>query len=86
MAQAIGRSRGERTTKIHALTDALCRPLAFRLTWTIRRLHRCRHVARRHGNKGYDSNAVRAKIVSAPPFRRVALYAEIYVRKFFDAD
>ena len=30
--QAIGRSRGGRTTKIHALTDALCRPLAFMLT------------------------------------------------------
>ncbi len=30
--QAIGRSRGGRTTKIHALTDALCRPVAFHLT------------------------------------------------------
>ena len=30
--QAIGRSRGGRTTKIHALTDAQCRPLAFMLT------------------------------------------------------
>src|SRR5277367_3770346 len=30
--QAIGRSRGGRTTKIHALTDALCRPLSFTLT------------------------------------------------------
>ena len=28
----IGRSRGGRTTKIHALTDADCRPLAFLLT------------------------------------------------------
>jgi hypothetical protein len=32
LAQAIGRSRGGRTTKIHALTDACCRPIAFLLT------------------------------------------------------
>jgi len=31
-SQAIGRSRGGRTTKIHALTDPLCRPVAFHLT------------------------------------------------------
>ncbi len=30
--QAIGRSRGGRTTKIHALTDAECRPFSFALT------------------------------------------------------
>jgi len=30
--QAIGRSRGGRTTKIHALTDGACRPIAFLLT------------------------------------------------------
>ena len=30
--QAIGRSRGGRTTKIHALTDRDCRPIAFLLT------------------------------------------------------
>src|SRR5512143_3781947 len=30
--QAIGRSRGGRTTKIHALTDIACRPVAFMLT------------------------------------------------------
>ena len=30
--QAVGRSRGGRTTKIHALTDPLCRPVAFVLT------------------------------------------------------
>jgi transposase len=30
--QAIGRSRGGRTTKIHALTDPDCRPCAFHLT------------------------------------------------------
>jgi transposase len=30
--QAIGRSRGGRTTKIHALSDPLCRPVVFHLT------------------------------------------------------
>ena len=30
--QAIGRSRGGRTMKIHALTDTQCRPIAFMLT------------------------------------------------------
>jgi hypothetical protein len=32
LSQAIGRSRGGRTTKIHALTDRFCRPIAFLLT------------------------------------------------------
>ena len=32
MAQGIGRSRGGRTTKLHALVDGLGRPLAFALT------------------------------------------------------
>ncbi len=32
LTQAIGRSRGGRTTKIHALADHLCRPIAFILT------------------------------------------------------
>ena len=32
LTQAIGRSRGGRTTKIHALTDRFCRPIAFLLT------------------------------------------------------
>ena len=44
-AQAIGRSRGGRTTKIHALTDAACVPIAFLLTGgqiADRRLHGCR--------------------------------------------
>ena len=30
--QGIGRSRGGRTTKIHAITDRLCRPIRFILT------------------------------------------------------
>ena len=32
LAQAVGRSRGGRTTKIHAVVDGLGRPLAFVLT------------------------------------------------------
>jgi transposase len=70
--QAIGRSRGGRTTKIHALADHLCRPVAFLLTGD--------HVADcvaadtlldqmpatdiLNGDKGYDSDAVRRKIES----------------------
>jgi transposase len=41
--QAIGRSRGGRTTKIHALTDRACRPLVFLRTGC--RLHGRRAVA-----------------------------------------
>jgi transposase len=68
--QAIGRSRGGRTTKIHALTDAFCRPLAFLLTGgqvadciaadTL--LDRMPATSILLGDKGYDSNAVRRKI------------------------
>jgi transposase len=71
-AQAIGRSRGGRTTKIHALTDAACRPLAFLLTGgqvadctaadTLLDLLPQTDIL--HGDKGYDSNAVRRKIES----------------------
>ena len=68
--QAIGRSRGGRTTKIHALTDCLCRPIAFLLTGgnvadctaadeLLEQLPQTRLV---HGDKGYDSDAVRRKI------------------------
>ena len=70
--QAIGRSRGGRTTKIHALTDALCRPLAFLLTGgqvadctaadtLLDALPQANILL---GDKGYDSNAVRRKIES----------------------
>ena len=68
--QAIGRSRGGRTTKIHALTDGFCRPLAFLLTGgqvadctaadTL--LDRLPATMLLHGDKGYDSDAVREKI------------------------
>ena len=68
--QAIGRSRGGRTTKIHALTDTACRPIAFMLTGgqvadctaaelLLRRLPQASIV---HGDKGYDSNAIRRQI------------------------
>lgn len=70
LSQAIGRSRGGRTTKIHALTDALCRPVAFLLTGgqvadctaadTL--LDRMPPTRILHGDKGYDSDAVRRKI------------------------
>jgi transposase len=68
--QAIGRSRGGRTTKIHALTDELCRPIAFMLTGgqmadctagaqLLERLPPCRIL---HGDKGYDTDAIRRQI------------------------
>ena len=67
--QAIGRSRGGRTTKIHALTDAKCRPLAFMLTGgqvadctagadLIKQLPDCDIL---HADKGYDANAIRRR-------------------------
>ena len=65
-----GRSRGGRTTKIHALTDEQCRPIAFMLTGgqvadctagaqLLERLPPCRIL---HGDKGYDTNAIRHQI------------------------
>ena len=69
-SQAIGRSRGGRTTKIHALTDAQCRPIAFLLTGgqvadctaapeLLQQLPDCEIV---HGDKGYDANAIRQQV------------------------
>ncbi len=70
LSQAIGRSRGGRTTKIHALTDRFCRPIAFLLTGgqvadctaadTL--LEQMPKTSILHGDKGYDTNAVRRKI------------------------
>lgn len=68
--QAIGRSRGGRTTKVHALTDRACRPLVFLLTGgqvadckagalLLERLPACRIVL---ADEGYDSDAVRRQI------------------------
>ena len=69
-SQAIGRSRGGRTTKIHALTDRDCRPIAFLLTGgqvpdcvaadTL--LDEIGTAELVHGDKGYGTNAVREKI------------------------
>lgn len=68
--QAVGRSRGGRTTRIHALTDAACRPLAFVPTGgnvadcvaaeaLLPHLPVTRIV---HGDKGYESDRLRRQI------------------------
>ena len=72
LTQAIGRSRGGRTTKIHALADQLCRPIAFLLTGgqvadcvaADALLDQMPRTEILHGDKGYDSDAVRRKIES----------------------
>jgi transposase len=68
--QAIGRSRGGRTTKIHALTDGECRPIAFLLTGgqvadcTAGNLllEQMPDAPILLGDKGYDSNAIRRQV------------------------
>ena len=68
--QAIGRSRGGRTTKIHTLTDAECRPVAFLLTGGqiadctagAVLLEEMPRSAILHGDKGYDSDAIRRQV------------------------
>ncbi len=70
--QAIGRSRGGRSTKIHAFTGPDRRPIAFLLTGgqvadctaADALLDHMPAATIRHGDKGYDSNAVRRKIES----------------------
>ncbi len=68
--QAIGRSRGGRTTKIQALTYTQCCPLAFMLTGghvadctagavLIEKLPECDIL---HGDKGYDANIIRRQV------------------------
>ena len=70
-SQAIGRSRGGRSTKIHALTDRQCRPIAFLLTGgqvadceaakeLLEHLPPTTRVL--HGDKGYDTNPVRQRV------------------------
>ena len=65
--QAIGRSRGGWTTKVHALTDVLGRPYALMLTAgnvsdvkaapaLLERAGRMRYLL---GDKGYDANSLR---------------------------
>lgn len=72
--QDIGRSRGGRTTKIHAITDRLCRPIRFILTGG--HVPDCvaaesllgmlpSQVDLVQGDKGYDSNAIRLQIEAA---------------------
>src|SRR3954468_8772212 len=68
--QSIGRSRGGRTTKIHALTDTQCRPFAFMLTGGQvadctageALLERLTHCELRHADKGYEANAIRQQV------------------------
>lgn len=78
-SQAIGRSRGGRTTKIHALTDDLWRPVAFLLTGgnvadctagetLLEQLPDTRLV---NGDKGYDSNAIRRQISDRGAFANI---------------
>ena len=78
-AQAVGRSRGGRTTKIHALTDTLCRPIAFLLTGgqvadctaasvLLERLPKCRIL---HVDKGYDGNCIRRTIKAKGTMRNI---------------
>ncbi len=65
LADGIGR-----TTKIHALTDSTCRPIAFMLTGGQVAdciagellLEQMPHASMLHGDKGYDSNAIRRQI------------------------
>src|SRR5262245_66471718 len=70
--EALGRSRGGLTTKIHLLADALGRPLRFLLTGG--QVHESRMVEAMLegvegdavlGDKAYDSNAIRATIKAA---------------------
>jgi hypothetical protein len=76
--QAIGRSRGGRTTKIHALSDPDCGPCAFHLTpgqdadiaAAPALLELAPPMSALIGDKGYDGDGFRAKIVDrgAKPF------------------
>ncbi|RMH30632.1 MAG: IS5 family transposase, partial [Planctomycetota bacterium] len=68
--QAIGRSRGGRTTKIHALSDGECRPIAFLLTGGQVADCTAGNLLLEQmppspillGDKGYDSNAIRRQV------------------------
>ncbi len=77
--QAIGRSRGGRTTKIHALTDGFCRPVAFLLTGG--QVADCTAGAMLieqmpaapilHADKGYDSNSIREQVRGRGAFANI---------------
>lgn len=70
--QAIGRSRGGRTTKIHALSDPLCRPVVLHLTpgqdadiaTAPDVLTLAPPMRALIADKGYDGDALRAEIVN----------------------
>src|SRR5204862_5592842 len=70
--QAIGRSRGGRTTKIHALSDPDCKPCAFHLTpgqdadiaAGPALLKLAPPMSSLIGDKGYDGDGFRAEIVN----------------------
>src|SRR5215210_2887362 len=70
LCQANGRSRGGRTTKIHALTDAACRPIALLLTGGqvadctagALLLEQMPRSAILLADKGYDSDAIRRQV------------------------
>src|SRR4051794_40660230 len=70
--QAIGRSRGGRTTKIHALSDPDCKPCAFHLTPGQAAdiaagpalLKLAPPMSSLIGDKGYDGGGFRAEIVN----------------------
>jgi transposase len=69
--QAIGRSRGGRTTKIHALSDPLCRPVVLHLTpgqdadiaAAPEVLALAPPMRALIADKGYDGDALRTEIV-----------------------
>ncbi|MCK1326471.1 IS5 family transposase [Bradyrhizobium sp. 156] len=70
--QAIGRSRGGRTTKIHALSDPDCKPCAFHLTpgqaadiaAVPALLKLAPPMSSLIGDKGYDGDGFRVEIVN----------------------
>ncbi|MCK1503332.1 IS5 family transposase [Bradyrhizobium sp. 188] len=70
-SQAIGRSRGGRTTKIHALSDPLCRPVVLHLTPGQNAdisaapdvLALAPPMSALLGDKGYDGDDFRSEIV-----------------------
>ena len=77
--QAIGRSRGGRTTKIHALTDELCRPVAFLLTGGHVAdckagevlIERMPPTSLLNADKGYDSDAIRRQVKERGAFANI---------------
>jgi transposase len=70
--QAIGRSRGGRTTKIHGLSDPFCRPVVLHLSAGQRAdiavapevLALAPAMSALIGDKGYDGDELRAAIIA----------------------